>query len=117
MKDEIRNAMFVYSWSEDSALRAMLVWEGHDRSPKRSVGRCVCVCFDAYTIRHWGRATRVVDQYTHRGRFVQEEAKTSFEGKWSASPIIEIPRSDTNTERQDEVTVTSERRARAERTK
>ena len=29
-------------WSANSALRAMLVWEGDDRSPKRSVGRCGC---------------------------------------------------------------------------
>ena len=39
------------------------------------------------TIKHWGSATRSVDQYTHGRRLGQEKTKTNFEGGQEARAL------------------------------
>ena len=47
--------------SEESAHRAILVWECRDRPQRRSVGKGACVCVHVVTIQHRGWATRSFD--------------------------------------------------------
>ena len=44
LESEIRNAIC----SDESAHRAILVWECRDRPPRRSVGKGACVCSCGY---------------------------------------------------------------------
>ena len=69
--------------SEESAHRAILVWECRDRPPRRSVGKGpeVLVCVHAVTIQHRGRATRSIDHNTHGHRLGQDKAQAGFEGR------------------------------------
>ena len=70
--------------SEDSALRATLVWEGHPIVEAISWEMRAC---DSMLARSdtGGRATRSVYQYTHGRGLGQEQAKTSFEGSQETS--------------------------------
>ena len=78
IKDKIRHAMLANSWyavgmktvlSARGWCEKVMIDRRSDQLGEQSVR------FDASTIRHRGRATRRVDQYTNRRRFGQEKAK------------------------------------------